>query len=452
MRGSKIFKIETKNAFASILLVANPLIWYYAVIIFLESTLTEMTSNGTLTSRDAIIIWGIHFSGIIFAALLGTLLAKKIDRNKFLMAWIALGAISPFTLFAFGTSSLLIIGLVVLLLGISLGIGMPTCMGYYTNAVPIESRGRISGLVMLLTGVGIFAFSLFASIDLVVLGVVLVSWRLFGLLVFYKAKSKAETKKEDTTSYKHVLSQQSVVFYLIPWIMFSLVNYLAGPAQEQIINNDVAIANISLIQNIMMGIFAVIGGFLLDSVGRKRIAIAGFVMLGIDTATLGLFPTQIWSNYFSATVDGIAFGFLWVIFIVTIWGDLSHSTNSSKYYAIGVLPFFISKLLELTVGKEISNYIVNNAGNNGLFSFLAFFLFLAVLPLVYAPETLPEKVMKDRDLKSYVEKAKKKVQQEAGEPQKKNSDQSIGNKDPQAKPKESGDEYEEAQKLAEKYY
>jgi hypothetical protein len=38
---------------------------------------------------------------------------------------------------------------------------------------------------------------------------------------------------------------------------------------------------------------------------------------------------------------------------------------------------------------------------------------MAVLPLFMAPETLPEKVMKDRDLKSYIEKAKKKVQRES---------------------------------------
>jgi hypothetical protein len=40
-----------------------------------------------------------------------------------------------------------------------------------------------------------------------------------------------------------------------------------------------------------------------------------------------------------------------------------------------------------------------------IFSFASVFLFLAVLPLIYAPETLPEKTMKDRDLKSYIEKA-----------------------------------------------
>jgi hypothetical protein len=37
-------------------------------------------------------------------------------------------------------------------------------------------------------------------------------------------------------------------------------------------------------------------------------------------------------------------------------------------------------------------------------------LFLAVLPLVYAPETLPEKHMKERELKNYLDKAKKSLQ------------------------------------------
>jgi hypothetical protein len=41
------------------------------------------------------------------------------------------------------------------------------------------------------------------------------------------------------------------------------------------------------------------------------------------------------------------------------------------------------------------------------FSIASFFLFIAVLPLIYAPETLPEKKIKERELRDYVEKAKK---------------------------------------------
>jgi len=42
-----------------------------------------------------------------------------------------------------------------------------------------------------------------------------------------------------------------------------------------------------------------------------------------------------------------------------------------------------------------------------IFSFAAFFLFLAVIPLMYAPETLPEKLIRQKELRRYVEKAKK---------------------------------------------
>jgi hypothetical protein len=77
--------------------------------------------------------------------------------------------------------------------------------------------------------------------------------------------------------------------------------------------------------------------------------------------------------------------------------------SSDKYYALGVTPFFISKYLQFTIGTDIANAIPNSA----IFSFAALFLFLAVLPLVYAPETLPEKTMRDRELKIYIEKAEK---------------------------------------------
>lgn len=42
-----------------------------------------------------------------------------------------------------------------------------------------------------------------------------------------------------------------------------------------------------------------------------------------------------------------------------------------------------------------------------IFSFTSLFLFLAVLPLAYAPETLPLQMFKDRELKKYLEKAEK---------------------------------------------
>jgi len=293
------------------------------------------------------------------------------------------------------------VSLLALSLGVSLGLGMPTCMSYYTDCVPVENRGRIGGITILLTGLGTFAFGVAPIDDNFLIGIILAVWRLLSLVVFLSVKSFQTMKStKDFSSYKFILNQQSFILYFTPWVMFSLVNYLAVPFQ---LNPQYAPSDLTLIQTGFQGIFAVLGGFFLDSVGRKRIAIAGFAMLGLGTAVLGLTSDPL-ILYFNAAIDGIAWGFLLVLFILTLWGDLSYSSSSDKYYALGVLPFFASRFLELTVGPYIVDSIKSSAT---LFSLTAFFLFLAVLPLVYAPETLPEKHIKERELKSYIEKAQK---------------------------------------------
>jgi MFS family permease len=199
------------------------------------------------------------------------------------------------------------------------------------------------------------------------------------------------------------------------------------------------------IENILIAASAVFCGFLADIVGRKRMSIVGFALLGIGYSFLGIYPESPLSWYFYTVIDGVSLGILFVIFIITIWADLSNGSPSEKYYAVGVLPFFISYLLKLTTGPEIVAAIPPTS----IFSFTALFLFLAVLPLVYAPETLPEKIMKDRELRSYLEKAQKIAQKEM-------KNQKQEKKEPQKKTGESQEEnteeYIEAQKLSEKYY
>jgi len=376
-----------RSTLATVTLIVNAFVWYYTVLVFLQGTI------------DSIWIWSIHFSGLIFSALFGALLVKKFGRPRLLVFWMLLGTILSMTLFGLGSSSILIVSSLALLLGVSLGVGMPACMGLYADCVPIEKRGRIGGITMLLSGIGILAFGVVSINNIFVLGIVLSVWRLLSLLVFLFASPFQTVKfKSDSSSYKYIFSQQSFTLYFIPWVMFSLVNYLAVPFQ---LNPNGAASNAMLVQTTFMGIFAFLGGFFMDAVGRKRIAIGGFSMLGLGTAVLGLSSGTLIS-YFSAVVDGIAWGFLLVLFILTIWGDVSYSSSSDKYYAAGVLPFFASRFLESAVGPYITQDVASSAA---LFSLTSFFLFLAILPLVYAPETLPEKHIQDRLFKTYIEKA-----------------------------------------------
>ncbi len=254
---------------------------------------------------------------------------------------------------------------------------------------------------MLGSGIGIVAFGFLIGTDFFLIGMVLAVWRLIGLLVFLWAKDyRRMERKEITLSYRQIFGQQHFVLYFAPWVMFSLVNYVAVPMVPNV-------PLLGTVQLAFMGASAIFGGFFVDSIGRKRIAIAGFAMLGLGSAVIGFSGTSLASIpyavlCFNAVLDGVAWGFLLVLFILTLWGDLSHSYSSDKYYALGVLPFFASMFLEQLVGKLIPTSITSSTA---LVSFVSFFLFLAVLPLVYAPETLPEKVMKKRELTIYIEKA-----------------------------------------------
>ncbi len=312
----------------------------------------------------------------------------------------ALGAISSLAIIAVSGSSVLIVSLVSLLLGGSLGFGMPTCMSYFADSVPVESRGRVGGAILLASGIGIFAFAIVQISNLLVLGIVLLIWRLSSLAIFLLVRSSLTVNPKSTVfSYRQVIGQQSFILYFVPWVMFSLINTIASP-----LTPGFGSGAIPLVQTGFMGASAVLGGFFIDSVGRKRVAMVGFILLGIGSAVLGVSFTNIYGLYFNAIIDGIAWGFLLVLFILTLWGDLSYSAASDKFYALGVAPFFVSEFLGFAFGKYINDNLISSSA---IFSFAAFFLFLAVLPLFYASETLPEKRIRERELNSYLDKAKK---------------------------------------------
>jgi len=70
------------------------------------------------------------------------------------------------------------------------------------------------------------------------------------------------------------------------------------------------------------------------------------------------------------------------------------------------------------MGLSMGTFISKNISESAVFSFASFFLFLAILPLAYSPETLSDKIIKNLDLNSYVNKALMKVKKESRKSQK----------------------------------
>jgi len=387
------FGITGRSALASIVLISNAFIWYSLAFGILKNLIDEA----------ALVMWTIHFVAASSSAIAGATLTDKIHkRTTFLVFWMAFGIISSlFLIFVNSTSTSNVLA-ISLLFGVSFGLGLPASMACFADCTSVGNRAKLGGLILLVDGLGAFLLGITAIGDIKLQALTLAIWRGSGLIIYLIVKSSQEiAEKRRSISFASILSQRSFVLYLVPWTMFSLVNYLSAPVQSNILGSDLVEVLVT-IESALIGIFSIAVGFFSDVVGRKRIAITGFIMLGLGYAILGVSPENVLGWYFHTLVDGIAWGTFSVIFIMTIWGDLSYGASSDKYYALGGLPFFVSNFLRLAIGSHVAGL-----DKNAIFSFAAFFLFLAVLPLMYAPETLPEKKIKERELKKYIEKAKK---------------------------------------------
>ncbi len=392
---------KVKTLSAVVVLVSNAFTWYFATYFLMAGFIDGLHLN----YLETIAIWTIDSGGAALAALLVASQTNRLrNRERFLILWMVLGIVSSIVPLFMVTTSFLGLVLIASLWGVSFGLGMPLSMEYYAGNSTLKNRGRTGGAALLVSYLGIFGFGFIRNYDLSTFVLSLAVWRAIGLVFFYILKNKrtAQPKMTGTTSYASILKERSFILYFIPWFLFSLINYLNMPILRNLFGIEFADWS-SLIEGVILGVVAVIGGFMCDSIGRKRIIVSGFVTIGLGYALLSVFPYSTVSWYFYTIADGVAWGMFGVAFLMVLWGDLAYEKPSRKYYALGGLPFLFANLLQVLIGDNL----VESISVYTVFPLTSLFLFLAVLPLIYAPETLPEKELKERELRQYIDKAKK---------------------------------------------
>lgn len=386
-----------KNSFTGLILVANTFIWY----LYSSRLLSQVTLNSGFSEYQTIVVWGINIFGTIVAAVFGFFISNKFQKRiTFLRYWIVAGI--PLSLLPIVMDITLIYHMLFFfaLIGVYFGLGMPVSLAYFATVTEEANRSRLGGVTFLIIFSGVIFLGLLGITDIAINAIMLAACKVIGLMIIFVVKPhEGGIINNDTVSYKQILRNRPFILYFVPWIMFSIANYIASPIVGQIFPSLFEYS--MLIENVLAGVFAVIGGFFGDYIGRRRLVLAGFILLGLGYGTLGLFPQNIVGWWFYTAVDGIAWGIFYTIFLMTIWGDISLGKNSEKYYAIGYLPFLFSIFTQLSIGTAISSIINITA----IFSFTSVFLFLAVLPLAYAPETLPLKMLESRELKNYLKQA-----------------------------------------------
>lgn len=377
-------------------LLFNAFTWGYIIIMLLGSFPVNSSTKSAFN-----VVFYIAASG---AALSGALLSERIKRLRFLYVWMSLGLLSSSLLVFMYNITIAHLSIIFILLGISFGLGMPSSLAYLGDYTSVENRGTVSCLIFLAANLITLPLAvLLFALNPVVGAAILALWRGLGLIIFVVLKPREASFEEEKrhVSYVSVFRQRSFSLYLLPWIMFTLIDSLEKALLTDFFGLDF-LRFIVITEPIIAVFFMFITGLLSDKIGRKRMVIYGFVSLGIGYAIMGLAPTMKIAWYFYVFVDGAAAGILLTLFLLILWGDLSQLGSREKYYAMGNFPFLIRNVIPLVFITFFASVPANAA-----FSLASFFLFLAVLPLMYAPETLPEKKIELRRVKGYVEQAKK---------------------------------------------
>ncbi len=430
---------DKKAVAINAILIANAFIYYSYAFKFLANSITTLNLDNQFLT-----IISLHFFVLFAALIIGELFTRKINPLKLLIIWMGIGALLSLLPLIVGLND---VGLIIFacITGFNFGFGLPACLGHFASTTEASNRGKLGGVIYLLIGMGAFIISIGGIESLLVVTLVLAGWKAFGLLLVLLIKPAQKiTSPKPNQSYHKIISNRGFLLYFVPWVMFVFVNSLAFPVIENMVPMELVQTSTN-VEYVLSGLFAVIFGFFADSKGRKRLTVAGFALLGLGYGVLGFSSGNIFGWWFYTVIDGIAWGCFVMVFIFALWGDIAEGQRSEKIYAIGLTPYLLSSFIRFSVGTNLATY-VNSQGLATIFSFFSFFLFIAVLPLVFAPETMSEQAIRNNDLKNYAEKAKKQKEKT------RKKDQETNDIMKTREDERETEEYKKAKELAEKYY
>ncbi len=377
---------------------------FFLLIIYMDDIFAAVTLNDPLWSPTYDVPEAMFFGFTIIWSIVGSVIGGRVDRRKLLVGSIFLGTFSMI-LFAI-VQGTFFVAIICFLLGMSMGLGLPSSMALIADYTEVEERARVSGTVIL--GTFIMAFGTVAVITILNLGI-LDAVILFAIVrstsIFALVCDKCDGKGQRLTEKPLLPSDayRELFYYIIPWVMFSIAAGLAW----NLIPENIDVAAGTALRYVSIAVFGFLSGIAADRLGRKKPIIAGLVVLGSSFAMLGLFGmTQTLVTIYLA-ISGVAWGLFFVVFLA-VPGDLSVVGIRKKFYGMGyILPIAIMFSLALVPVNKIFP-----SGSEASFSqILSLLIFLSIIPVLRAKETLPERKIREMRLKEHTEKIGKLVKE-----------------------------------------
>lgn len=387
-------------------LVSSTLAWFFVFYYYFNDIFVTFTND---------LFW-VSLSNVLFlvfiavSAIVGSMIAEKVDRRKFLVTWTLLGILTTTLLLFFHGAAFSVISSI--LLGISFGLGLPSSWSYLADSTTVEERARVSGIVILTTFILVIMAVIAGSalgIGLAGIIIVCITIKIAGSLSFFLDSCHRE--KTEAKPWREILGYRDFTFYLLAYILFNAANGLVTVVWNQIqLTPDYswAFEAGTALHYVGVGAFALIAGLTADRIGRKKPIIVALVLLGVGYAFVGL-ATSPPTLFIHMLISGFAWGFLMVVYLA-VPGDLSFAGSRERFYALGaVIPIIIYAGF---TGVASLLSVINPPISLPYFSsILSIVLFVSVLPVLYASETLPDAKVRARKFKEYAEKIGKIVKE-----------------------------------------
>ncbi len=389
-------RISRRKFGAVTLLASGALAWYFLISIYLPSILTTIAPDFTLAVTGQVVFF---VTGIV-SAVIGSLVSQKVNLRKFLIFWITLGVISTAAL-SLSLGAIFSI-FTTFILGLSLGLGLPSSLAFLADNTIVEERGRIAGITILTTFLLAFlaiAISGVFGSELIVIilgGIVIRSTSFFALLL-----DKCERPIIGIITQVVRPNYRELSFYLLPWIMFAAASVIASNVVPKSEEFQSAVLIGTILRYALIALFGLIWGIVADRVGRKMPIIIGLIALGLSFSMLN-YSMNTSTVLIYLAISGVAWGAFFTIYLV-IPGDLSNRGRREKFYTLGSispLTAMISIMLILTALE--TQFALSSFSN-----LLSAMLFLSIIPVLRAKETLQESKVQERKLKEHVEKVGK---------------------------------------------
>ena len=393
--------ISFRRFIALALLLSNTIIWFY---VFHEYLLDALLKNSGLNFFYVGLGKMFFYSSAVFSGIIGSLITERVERRRFLGFWIAFGFLTMISLTIFRGLEFSLVSSI--MLGVSFGLGLPTCQAFLAESTTFEESGRVAA-VLIFEALALLVLILLFAKELGIMGLTLICVVLVGTSFLALFFDRCPRERGPIKPWRSVLTSRAFASYAVPWLIFQLANGIS--LFVRIPDPLKSLATYGQALQFIAALFAaLISGFLADYIGRKQPILIGLIMLGASYAFFGLTLTTI-SYLVYLTVEGFAWGLIVVSYMQVVLGDLSSGSGSKeRFYALGgiLIPLFTYAIF--SVAQDWSKFTIPA---NQLSTVLSIAILASVIPVIRAPETLSEAKVRTRKMKEHVEKVGKLVEE-----------------------------------------